>query len=311
MNNNNTGKAGDKLKAVLEKSKQKKRNTFALHDPAHCLAPGLFVSVRKQELKKLQHWTTSYYSEKHKRTVKFEGFQLLGADTMRVLQGIVAIAGGWGEPVSVGEQLELNLLSPEAPVAGKVFRPVAYVAFSSTQLLSTIGQGDSGQNAKHIKECIDKLQNTFVTITEPDPNDPFNTIESRQSLISNRFYSVKDQRWSLCLNYGLVKSVFGIDSEDLRSYVRINLNETKALTLDTASLMHQRICAIVSPGKSHLFNLDTLVSNVYIDNQELSRATASHRKKQVKAGLAQLGQLPGWKVEESTPGTYRITRGAI
>jgi hypothetical protein len=228
---------------------------------------------------------------------------------MRVLQGIVAIAGGWGEPISVGEQLELGLLPVEAPPAGKIYRPMAYVAFSSTQLLKTIGQGDTGPNAKHIKDCIDRLQKTFVTITEPDPNDPENTIESCQPLISERFYSVKDQRWSIYLNYGLVKSVFGAEGDDLRSYVRINLNETKVLTLDSASLMHQRICAIVSPGKSHLFNLDTLVNNIYINNQELDRKAIYKRRKQVKDGLAQLAQLPGWKVEETSSDTYRVTRG--
>lgn len=304
------GKAGDKLKAAINKSKEKKRKTFALHDPAHCLAPGLFVSVGKQELKKLQHWNTTYYSARYKRTVKFEGFQLLGADTMRVLQGIIAIAGGLGAPISVGEQLELGLIPKEQPPVGTILRPVSYVAFSSLQLLDTIGQGNSGQNIKHLKDCIDRLQNTFVTITEPDPNDPENIIETRQPLISNRYYSIKDQRWSLYLNYNITKSVFGIEGDELRSYVRINLDETKALTLDSASLMHQRICAIVSPGKSHLFNLDTLVGNIYIDNQELDRKAIYKRRKQVKDGLLQLAKLPGWKVEEPNPGTYRVTRGA-
>lgn len=302
-------KAGDKLRAAIKKSKEKKVS-FALHDPAHCLAPGLFVSLKKQDLKKLQQWTTSYYSKTYNRTVKFEGFQLLGADTMRVLQGIVAIAGGWGEPVSVNEQMELLLIPMGAPPAGKANREVAYVAFSATQLLKTIGHVDSGNNIDRLKDCIDRLQNTFVTITEPDPKDPENMIESRQSLISERFYNKKEQRFSLYLNYNITKSVFDIEGAELRSYVRINLDETKVLTLDSASLMHQRICAIVSPGQYHLFNLDTLVGNIYIKAPDLTKSGLSRRRTQVKAGLMQLGRLPGWKVEELTPGTYKVTRGA-
>ncbi len=68
--------------------------THARHDPMHCLAPGLFRSLKRGERKKLKLDVT--YSYGQNQSARFIGFEPLGADDMRLLQGLVALSGPKG-----------------------------------------------------------------------------------------------------------------------------------------------------------------------------------------------------------------------
>jgi hypothetical protein len=65
----------------------------ARHDRAHCLAPGIFRSLKRGQRKKQKLDTTYVYGEV---SLRFVGFEPLGADDMRFLQGIIALAGPHG-----------------------------------------------------------------------------------------------------------------------------------------------------------------------------------------------------------------------
>ncbi|KAE9673234.1 replication protein C, IncQ-type, partial [Escherichia coli] len=87
--------------------------THVRHDPAHCLAPGLFRSLKRGDRKRCKLDVTYTFGEDE--SMRFVGFEPLGADDMRLLQGIVALGGPNGilltpEPTSeTGRQLRLFL----------------------------------------------------------------------------------------------------------------------------------------------------------------------------------------------------------
>ena len=56
--------------------------THARHDPTHCLAPGLFRSLKRGERKRLKLDVTYHYAENEQ--ARFVGFEPLGADDMRL-----------------------------------------------------------------------------------------------------------------------------------------------------------------------------------------------------------------------------------
>lgn len=62
--------------------------THARHDPAHCLAPGLFRSLKRGERKRSKLDVTYTYG---KDSIRFWGPEPLGADDLRVLQGLSLI----------------------------------------------------------------------------------------------------------------------------------------------------------------------------------------------------------------------------
>ncbi|MBP8151671.1 MAG: replication protein C, partial [Xylophilus sp.] len=62
--------------------------THARHDPMHCLAPGLFRSLKRGDRKKLKLDVTYRYGDNE--CARFIDFEPLGADDMRLLQGLVA-----------------------------------------------------------------------------------------------------------------------------------------------------------------------------------------------------------------------------
>ena len=65
--------------------------THVRHDPAHCLAPGLFRALKRGERKRSKLDVTYDYGDG--KRIEFSGPEPLGADDLRILQGLVAMAG--------------------------------------------------------------------------------------------------------------------------------------------------------------------------------------------------------------------------
>ena len=132
--------------------------THARHDPMHCLVPGLFRSLKRGERKKLKLDVT--YRNTENVQARFVGFEPLGADDMRLLQGLVAMAGPNGlvlgpEPKTEGgRQLRLFL----EPKWEAVTADAMVVKGSYRALAKEIGaEVDSGGALKHIQDCIERL----------------------------------------------------------------------------------------------------------------------------------------------------------
>lgn len=265
--------------------------TYARHDPATCLASGLFRSLKKGERKKQKLDVTYQYGEE---TLRFIGFEPLGADDLRFLQAIVAFSGPKGllldaEPkTDIGRQLRL-FLDPRLESAEK---DALVVRETLPHLLAGAGLSDGGENIKALKASLRRMANVTVIVT-------CGSREASFHLLSYAF-DEEDGRLLIAVNPRITEAVLG-----RRPYTRIEMAEVRALKTDAAAIIHQRLCGWIDPGKAGYVDLETLCGYVWPDSA--SGSTARMRRKKVRQALAEL-QSVGWKVEEYAAGKVKVTR---
>lgn len=266
--------------------------THVRHDPAHCLAPGLFRSLKRGDRKRCKLDVTYTFGEDE--SMRFVGFEPLGADDMRLLQGIVALGGPNGilltpEPTSeTGRQLRLFL----EPRFEAIEQDGLVVRESLTKLLSETGMTDSGDNIKALKASLLRMSNVTILVTKGRRQAAFH-------LMSHAFDETDGRLW-VALNPRIAEAILGH-----RPYARIDMAEVRVLQTDPARLMHQRLCGWIDPGKSGKATVDTLSS--YVWPEEASGATMRQRRKRVRDSLPEIVSL-GWTVTEYAPSKYNIAR---
>ena len=188
--------------------------THARHDPMHCLVPGLFRSLKRGERKKLKLDVTYHYAENEQ--ARFVGFEPLGADDMRLLQGLVALGGPKGiiltpEPTAdLPKQLRL-FLEPKFDAVGQ---DALVVRESITSLLGEIGLTDGGDNIRAIKASLLRMANVTVVVTKGSRQRSFH-------LMSYAF-DEEDGRLFVALNPQIAEAILG-----RRPYTRIETEQVK------------------------------------------------------------------------------------
>lgn len=266
--------------------------THGRHDPAHCLTPGLFRSLKRGERKKAKLDVTYRYGEGEQ--VRFIGFEPLGADDMRLLQGLIALAGPKGiiltptPTAEIPKQLRL-FLNPKFDAAQQ---DALVVRENMTKLLTEIGLTDGGKNIRSLKASLLRMSNVTVVVSKGRQQASFH-------LMSYAF-DESDGRLFVCLNPRITEAVLGG-----RSHARIVMEEVRKLTTDPARLIHQRLCGWIDPSKSGRVELSTLCEYVWPDKAK-PQATRK-RKRTTRKALDELTTI-GWTVHEYAKGKYEITR---
>lgn len=273
-----------------------KRNlTHARHDPAHCLAPGLFRSLKRGERKRGKLDVTYTFGEGE--SMRFVGFEPLGADDMRLLQGIVAFGGPNGvlltpEPTTeTGQQLRLFL----EPRFEAIEQDGLVVRESLPKLLSEVGMTDSGDNIKALKASLLRMSNVTILVTKGQRQAAFH-------LMSHAFDEADGRLW-VALNPRIAEAILG-----RRPYARIDMAEVRAIQTDPARLMHQRLCGWIDPGKFGRVDLNTLCGYVWPD-QATNPNTLKTRRQTARKALNELAAV-GWTVSEYVKGKWEIRRPA-
>ena len=274
--------------------------THARHDRVHCLTPGLFRSLKRGDRKKLKLDVTYNYGKGE--SIRFWGPEPLGADDLRVLQGLVAMAAisgdnGYGiilrndTESDIGKQLRSSLdlrwdaIEKDAMVVRGSFRNLAY----------ELGYTDGGgKQIKNIQESIKRLYAVSIFI------------EKGGKMWSSRILSqyASDERESklfVALNPRLAEAIIG-----KRPHSRIDMSEVRALQTDPARLIHQRLCGWIDPGKSACVELDTLCGYVW-PNEVTNRKIVSKHRQTVKRALVELS-IVGWTTMEYAKNKWEISR---
>ena len=276
--------------------------THARHDPVHCLAPGLFRSLKRGERKR-QKLDITYTYGNSMDSVRFWGPEPLGADDMRVLQGLVAMAAVSGEEgrgimlrpdteSKAGQQMRLSLdlkfaaIEEDAMVAKGTYRSLA----------REIGYTDGGGNQiKAIRDSIERLWAVSVILGRGGRRQGFRILSEYTS-------NEADGRLYVALNPRLAEAIMGESP-----HTRISMDEVRALRSDPASLIHQRLCGWIDPGKTGRVTLDTLCSYVWPDE---CTANALKRRKGIARGALEEIAAIGWLVREYAKGKLEIVRPA-
>lgn len=265
---------------------------YAKHDPAHCLAPGLFRSLKRGERKRLKLDVVYDYGDGNR--IEFSGPEPLGVDDLRVLQGLVAMAGPSGlvlspEPkTDAGQQLRLFL----DPKWDAVQHDALVVKGSYRALAREIGYANP-DDTKAVRDCIERLWKISIIAQQGRKRQGFR-------LLSEYASDDQDGRLYVALNPLIARAVIGGGQ-----HVRISMDEVRTLQTDPARLIHQRLCAWINAGKVGKIDLDTLCSYVWPDAANPN--TMKKRRQTARRAVVELESI-GWDVNEYMHGKWEITR---
>lgn len=262
------------------------------HEPGHVLAPGLFRSLKRGDYKRLK-LDIGYDFGKGER-LEFKAAEPLGAPELRVLQGLIAMAGPEGlllspEPKTESGQ-QLRLLLETKFDAVQVNALVAKGSFRS--LSKAIGYADI-ENTKGIQESIERLWGVSVIAQKGGKRMGFRLLASYES-------DEAEGRLHVALNPRIAQAIMGE-----AQHCRISLHEVRALKTDPARLIHQRLCGWIDMGKSGKTTIETLCGYVWMD--EANPEAMKKRKQAARKAIAEIEGL-GWTVTEYVRGKFEISR---
>lgn len=277
---------------VMMSENSKYEVTHARHEPAHVLAPGLFRTLKRGDRKHQKLDITYNHGDE---VVRFIGFEPLADDDLRVLVGIVALAGLNGklltpEPkTKTGKELRERLETKldAANQDGLVVRE------SLTKLLREIGLTDGSDNIKSLKASLVRMSNVNVVVTRGNRQASFN-------LMSYALDEGTGKLW-IALNPRVTAAVLG-----KTQYRRFEMDEVRAIRSGPTLIMHNRLCGWINQGKSGRIDLDTLCSYIY--QEKTSDNTMRKRRWSTRKALSELASLDGWNVTEYARGKFKIKR---
>jgi hypothetical protein len=274
--------------------------THARHDRAHVLAPGLFRSLGAGERKAKKLDITYAFSDDEQ--IEFKGFEPLGVLEMRVLQGIVSMAGPDGlvleneDQASVdGRQLMMDLFDPDPTVQAAKLKPASLVVRDSLRRLAReIGMDEGGKSLKLIREAVERMFGVTIFVQSG---------KRRLGMRLLAAYASDEGTGDLyvALNPRIASAVLG----DI-PHARIDLVEARQLATDPARLIHQRISGWIDPGKSGEIGISALVGYVWPD-EAASDSAGRMRKMRVRKAVLEIGRA-GWRVEEMRKDHWRFIR---
>ena len=269
----------------------------ARHDAAHCLAPGLFQSLKRGDRKKLKLDITYQYNERE--SLRAVGFEPLGADDMRILQTIVGLVGRSNQLIPLaepktdeGKQLAL-LLEPKHEALKENSRT------ARTNLNSFMREAgfktDGGQAREDVVESFRRLANVTLFVRR-------DKWEWSCHLLS---YTVdqNDGKLQFAVNPRITEAILGE-----RGHTHIDMREVRADLSDPTRILHQRLCAVVDPGKQRKISLDVLIG--YIWNDPVTGATLRQRRVTIRASFAELQATGGWEFKADGP-FYLVCRATV
>lgn len=274
--------------------------THARHDRAHVLAPGLFKSLAPGDRKRLKLDITYDFGDGAQ--IEFKGFEPLGVLEMRVLQGLVAMAGPAGlilededNASPTGQQLMLDLFEPDPVIRAAKLKPASLVVRDSFRRLAReIGMEEDGRSLKQIKQAIERMYAVSIFV------------EARKKRIGMRMLAgyASDQGTGdlyVALNPRIASAIMGHEP-----HARIDLNEARSLESDPARLLHQRLSGWIDPGKSGEVGIEKLMEYVWPDAPE-SDSAVRRRKAKVRQAVTEIANA-GWRVTEGKKDFWRFIR---
>ncbi len=267
--------------------------THAQFEPSHSLS-GLFRAIKKGERKNSKLDIT--YNFGGKKQIEFKGMEPLGADDLRVLQGLIGLAGVNGlilnfkPKTSEGKVLREKMEFKWDAVQEKAIM----VKTSYSKLMKEIGYINT-HNTKVVQNSIERLWMTAIIVQ----NEAGKRMGFR--LLSN--YASDDSEFYIALNPLITYAILG------GQHVYINMDEVRTLRSDAARLIHQRLCSWIDSGKFGRIETDTLCSYVWT-NTSTNPNTVKTRRQTVKKALAELTSI-GWTVKEYAKDKWKIERPKI
>lgn len=271
--------------------------THARHDPAHCLAPLLFRSLQKGERGNSR--LDVVYQNKTDR-IEFKAPEALGVDDLRVLQGLVALAGPSKLLLNHAPKQESGAkVRTELHLIDDAINDEAILVKSSFRVLAReIGYAsDSGKTLQAIRNSIERLWQVSIIVQTGRTRKGFRMLSIYQSQSTD---GANDGNLYVALNPRITEAVLSN-----RQFTRIDMNEVRKLKTDPARLLHQHLSAVINQGLTHKFTIETLSGYVWATS-EIS-TTIRQRRLKIRQALEELRGV-GWSIVEYEKSKYSIRR---
>lgn len=275
--------------------------THARHDPGHVLAPALFRSLGPRDRKRLKLDVTYIHGSDQ---IEFKGHEPLGADDLRVLQGLVAMAGPEGLLLrddgtgsDGAQQLLLDLFTPPGAIVVAEQKPDTLVVRDSFRALArAVGMDEGGASIKQIKKSVERLFGVTIFVER---------MKKRTGMRLLSAYASDEGSGDLyvALNPRIAGAILG-DTQ----HVRIELAEVRGLESDPARLIHQRLCGWIDPGKTRRVTVETLMKYAWPDPP--TPAAVRKRRAKVRSAMTELRKV-GWSITENPDFTFDIGRPSL
>jgi hypothetical protein len=269
--------------------------THARHDSWHCTTPGLFRSMqkgsRRREKLDVKHTIGG-------AAIHFTGFEPLGGNDLRLLQGLVAWAGPKGMELSpapnpankISSELRRSLQAVESgPAKDAIFLQVPLTA-----LLREVGLSPSGGNLADAQKVLKRLASVTVFLSR-------GSVTASSRLLSYVVDTETRKLW-VALNTHLASAIMG----DKAHFIRINLDEVRALQTEAGRIIHQRLCAWINPGATRKVSVEVLCDYAW-HSSSTTRECRRKRTERVHKAVADIRNC-GWEVSRDSRGTYVFTR---
>jgi hypothetical protein len=254
---------------------------FALHDPLHCAAPGLFRTMTDGERKRQK---LDVRHEFGKETARFIGFEPLDGFDARILVGLVALAGREGKMLrhdhaDTARKRMRELLDPRLDAEKQ---DALLIQTTRRALLREVGRDPGGKTMHALDASLTRMANVTVIVERGARRATFHLL--------GWAVDEGDDTLLVALNPRITEAILGE-----RPWTRISLDEVRALESERSVVVHQRLCSYVDPGKPARVGIDTLCS--YLGPGAESGGALRMRRARVRAALAELRGL-GWVVSE-------------
>jgi hypothetical protein len=230
----------------------------------------------------------------------FKGPQRLSAEDLRVLQGVVALASiqqysfDPRNPVSDnGRKLAKLIKATNDGDDGELL----YCAAKTTvyRLAAEMGYSeDGGGQRRVIIEALDRMAQVTIVYDDESERYPMDFLGYHLMKSTGEIL--------IAVNPQIARAIWQEDN-----FVHIDMNEIRCLKGAPARILHQRICAIVDPGKKRPFLIDTLAGYVWPEEAH-SASTMRTRRATIRDAVAEIEMLEGWRVSQVRKNKVVIAR---
>ena len=276
--------------------------TYANHDPALCLAPGLFQSLPKRKGVCLTLRLTYAYNPDTK--MEFTG-PALGVGDMRVLQCLLAIASVSKDNREIltnsatgAREIELRTqlkLTGEAKE-----KTIVAVQAKINVLRNEMGYSDldSGGAYRATRESVERMCAVAITVQHTDG-------KSEGYRLLSKCASAETGVLHVGFNPRLSAAILAPHKK--KSYSRINMQEVRGLATDSARLLHQRLHWLPTDGEGRVIKLETLCN--YAWPADVNENAMRFRLDTLEKALGELAGI-GWHFVKESQEAVRIWRPA-
>jgi len=203
----------------------------------------------------------------------------LGIDDESVLLSVLALAGPFGEILSINDRHSIAEFFRKG--LGETAREeILIIETSLYRLCKLTGKKDGGKTKKDVERSMERLAAVTV-IVEIDNN------KWSSHLLS--FYRDKERQLKIAINGRNTKAILG----DV-NHAHINLEERAELKNDTAKAVHRRLSGWIWPGHTGRIGIETLILKIF--GEENFAQNLCKRRSLVRNALMAMNRMYSWNI---------------